>query len=147
MINIARFTHPIKLGVIGLALCLWLDPAAAAVVAVVSSKSQVSTLGKNQVADLFLGKLHSFPNGEPAIPVDQDEASAVRDEFYSRFTGKSAAQVKAHWSKIIFTGRGHPPKTVSNSAEVKRLLAENPNMIGYVEAELVDGSVRVLGLQ
>ncbi len=147
MTDIIRFANPIKLGAIGLALCLWLNPAAAEVVAVVSSKSTVSTLSKNQVADLFLGKRYRFPNGEPAIPVDQDEASSVRDEFYSRFTGKSAAQIKAHWSKIIFTGRGQPPKSASGSAEVKRLLAENPNMIGYVEADRVDGSVKVLVLQ
>ncbi|MEQ1591743.1 MAG: phosphate ABC transporter substrate-binding protein [Thiobacillaceae bacterium] len=147
MTDIMRFANPLKLGVIGLALCLWLDPAAAEVVAVVSSKSTVTMLSKNQVADLFLGKLHSFPNGEPAIPVDQDEASSVRDEFYSRFTGKSAAQIKAYWSKIIFTGRGQPPKSVSSSAEVKRLLVENPNTIGYLEADRVDGSVKVLVLQ
>jgi ABC-type phosphate transport system substrate-binding protein len=52
--------------------------------------------------------------------------------------------VKAHWAKIIFTGRGHPPEEAPNSVEVKKLIDKNPNAIGYIENNLVDGSVRVL---
>jgi ABC-type phosphate transport system substrate-binding protein len=118
--------------------------ATADVVVVVSSKSQVVTLSKSQVTDIFLGKSARFPDGSPAVPIDQAEGTAVRDEFYSSFAGKSAAQIKAHWSKIIFTGRGQPPKSVSNSDATKRLLAENPHAIGYIERNLVDNSVKVL---
>jgi ABC-type phosphate transport system substrate-binding protein len=118
--------------------------ATADVVVVVSSTSQVMTLSKSQAVDIFLGKSARFPDGSPAVPIDQAEGTAVRDEFYSSFAGKSAAQIKAHWSKIIFTGRGRPPKSVSNSDATKRLLAENPRAIGYVERNLVDNSVKVL---
>ena len=78
------------------------------------------------------------------MPIDQVEGSAARDEFYLTFAGKSPAQLKAHWSKIIFTGRGQPPPEVANGGEVKKRLAENPNAIGYIERNLVDGSVRVV---
>ena len=117
------------------------------VVAVVSSKSCITTLSKNQVSDIFLGKSAHFPDGSAAVPIDQAEGAAVRDEFYGNFAGKSAAQIKAYWSKIIFTGRGQPPKAVSNSAEIKRLLAQNVNAIGYIERSLVDDSVKVLAQQ
>lgn len=113
------------------------------VVAVVSAKSQVTNLNKDQVVNIFLGKTTLLPNGEQVVPIDQPEGSAARDEFYARFAGKSAAQIKAHWSKIIFTGRGQPPTEVSNSIEVKKRVAENLNAIGYIEESMVDGSVRV----
>jgi ABC-type phosphate transport system substrate-binding protein len=119
-------------------------PAADDVVAIVSAKSPVTGLTKNQVMDLFLGRASHFPDGAQALPLDQFEGSAVRDEFYERFAGKSAAQVKAHWSRIIFTGKGQPPKEIPGSAEVKRLVVENPRAIGYVERSQVDGNVRVL---
>ena len=51
--------------------------------------------------------------------------------------GKSPAQMKAYWSKIIFTGRGQPPKEVPNSAAVKKGIVENPAVIGYVELNMV----------
>jgi ABC-type phosphate transport system substrate-binding protein len=131
-------------GVIALALSVGTGAARADVVAVVSSKSSVTVLSKNQVVDLFLGKASRFPDGEQAVPIDQVEGSAARDEFYAKFTRKSAAQVKAHWSKIIFTGRGQPPKEVSDSVEAKKQVVQNPKAIGYIERSLVDGSVRVL---
>lgn len=135
---------PIGLTLIGLALSLGASAAAADVVAVVSANAPVVTLSKNQVVDIFLGKASRFPDGRLAVPIDQDEGSVARDEFYATFAGKSPAQLKAHWSKIIFTGRGQPPLAVSNSIDVKNHVAATPNSIGYIEKNLVDGRVKVL---
>jgi hypothetical protein len=56
----------------------------------------------------------------------------------------SPAQIKAFWSKVIFTGRGQPPITVATAAEAKKLLSTNPNAISYVDQTLVDSSLRVV---
>jgi len=58
------------------------------------------------------------------------KGSAARDEFYLKLAGKSPAQMKAHWSKIIFTGRGQPPRQAGSNAEAKKAIADNPNAIG-----------------
>jgi ABC-type phosphate transport system substrate-binding protein len=135
----------IRWTIIGLGLCLAMAGAGEAdVVVVVSSKSAVSTLSKDQVTDIFLGKTARFPNGAPAVPMDQVEGSAARDEFYATFANKSPAQIKAHWTKIIFTGRGQPPKSVSNSVEVRKLIAANPQAISYIERSALDSTVKVL---
>lgn len=117
------------------------------VVPVVSARSPVKALSQDQLADIFLGKTSRFPDGTQAVPIDQAEDSPQRDRFYQQFTGKSPAQVKAHWSKILFTGRGQPPKQVPGSAEAKRAIADNPNAIGYIEPRLVDDSVRIVALR
>ena len=127
----------------GFALSLPANGAVAEVVVVVSAKNPV-TLTKHQVMDIFLGKLHRFPNDGRAIPVDQAEGSATRDEFYLEYSGQSPAQIKAYWSKLIFTGRGQPPQEAANGLQVKKFIAEHPNAIGYIQANLVDSSVRVL---
>jgi ABC-type phosphate transport system substrate-binding protein len=134
----------VGLFVLWLFLCSSGGVAAAEEVAVVSAKSPVTALTKDQVVDIFLGKASHFPDGSPAVPIDQAEGSPARDEFYLKFAGKSPAQVKAHWSKIIFTGRGQPPREVSSSIEEKKRIVENPNAIGYIERAMVDSSVKVL---
>ena len=135
----------VRLTLIALALSLSASAAALAdVVAVVSSTSSVMMLNRTQIADIFLGRTTRFPDGSPAVPIDQTEGTLVRDEFYTKFVGKSAAQIKAHWSKIIFTGRGQPPKAVSNSSETKKLVVANPNAIGYIEQNMIDTSVRAV---
>jgi len=130
--------------VIGLALSLSSTVVEADVVAVVSAKSPITTLDKSQVAGIFLGKASRFSNGVQAVPIDQAEGSAVRDEFYGKVTGRTAAQIKAYWAKIIFTGRGLPPPSVSNDTEMKKRISENPGAIGYIDRSLVDSSVRVV---
>ena len=129
---------------IALSLSFGSARAVAEVVAVVSAKNPVTTLNKNQVTDIFLGKSSRFPDGSPAMPVDQSEGSTTRDEFYATVANKTPAQVKAHWSKIIFTGRGQPPKEVVNSSEVKKLLTGNPAAIGYIDKSALDASVKPL---
>jgi hypothetical protein len=84
------------------------------------------------------------PTGQQALPIDQSEGVGARDDFYGKVTGKSPEQIKAHWSKIIFTGRGQPPKTVPDGVEVKRRVAISANAIGYMDRALVDGSVKIL---
>jgi ABC-type phosphate transport system substrate-binding protein len=128
----------------GLVLSLAAGMASADVVAVVSANSTIMTLSKTQVTDIFLGRVSRFPDGAQAVPIDQAEGSTVRDQFYVKVAGKSPAQVKAFWSKIIFTGRGQPPKAVLNSIEMKKLIVENPAAIGYIESQLVDDTVRVV---
>jgi ABC-type phosphate transport system substrate-binding protein len=136
----------IRIGLIlvGMASCQPSRASAGGIVAVVSAKSPVTALSRNQVVDIFLGKASRFPDGTEAVPIDQAEGAPARDEFYRDFADKSEAQLKAYWSKIIFTGRGQPPEAAANGREVKKFVAENPGAIGYIEQGMVDSSVKVV---
>ena len=141
--------HPLFKRITGFTLiCLALNfgtsAATAEVVPVVSAKSSISALSKNQIVNIFLENRGRFPDGSPALPIDQEEGSTERNEFYTLYANRSAAQIKAHWSKIIFTGRGQPPKTVPNSSDVIKRIAENPHAIGYIEKSLANDSVKVV---
>jgi hypothetical protein len=129
---------------LGLAFSLASMMTVADVVVVVSAKSATVTLSRTQLADIFMGRVSHFPNGARAVPIDQLDGSAAREQFYARIAGRTPAQMKAYWSKIIFTGRGQPPTEVSDGAELKRSLATNADAIGYMDASLVDASVRVV---
>lgn len=119
--------------------------AGAEVVVVVSAESPVSSLTDAQIANIFLGKTSRFPEGERAVPLDLPEGSPAREELYLKLAGKDSAQMKAHWSRIIFTGRGQPPSEVASAEVLKQRLAENPSAIGYLDSSMVDDSLRVLG--
>jgi ABC-type phosphate transport system substrate-binding protein len=110
--------------------------ASAEVVVVVNPASAAATMTTDQVADIYLGKSTAMK------PVDLAESSAVRGEFYQKVTQKDAAQVKAIWSRLIFTGKSIPPKEAASSADVKKLVAATPDGIGYIEKSEVDGSVK-----
>jgi ABC-type phosphate transport system substrate-binding protein len=130
---------------LGPALALLPSAALAAELAViVSARSNISMLSADQVAEIFLFQTNRFPNGSEVVPIDQDLGSPLRDEFYSKVTHRTPALVKAHWARLIFTGRGQPPAEVDGNAAMRRMIAENPGMIGYVERTALDPSVRAV---
>ena len=112
--------------------------ALAEVVVVVNPKAAESTMTKEQVAQFFLGKSSSM------TPVDQSESAPIRAEFYKKVADKDAAQAKALWSKLVFTGKATMPKEVADNAAVKAAVAANPKAIGYIDKSAVDGSVKVV---
>ncbi|WP_296951984.1 phosphate ABC transporter substrate-binding protein [uncultured Massilia sp.] len=138
---------PILLRRLGTALAFFLAAGAAHgadLVVIVSAKSAVTALRPDQVAAIFLGQTARFPDGVEAVPLDQRLGSPLRDAFYERVTSKTPALLKAHWSKLVFTGRGQPPAEIRDSAAVRRRVADDPDAIGYIERGAVDASVRVV---
>jgi ABC-type phosphate transport system substrate-binding protein len=110
--------------------------ANAEVVVIVSAKSSASTMTADDIANIYLGKSSSMK------PVDN--ATPVRSQFYTKVAGKDEAQVKAIWSKLVFTGKATPPKELASNADVVKAVAADPNAIGYVDKSAVDASVKVV---
>jgi ABC-type phosphate transport system substrate-binding protein len=113
-------------------------PASAEVVVIVSPKNPASRMFSEQASQFFLGKSNLF------TPVDLPESSAVRAEFYKKVADKDTAQVKALWSKLVFTGKATAPKEYASAAEVKKAVAADPKAIGYIEKSAVDDTVKVI---
>lgn len=111
-------------------------------VVIVSARSPVAALRPDQVADIFLGQAGHFPHGAEAIALDQGIGSPLRDEFYAKVASKTPALLKAYWTKMIFTGRGKPPREAPNSAAVRKQVADDPALIGYIDRVALDASVR-----
>lgn len=140
---------PRQLSVIGctLVLSLLMGTASAQVVVVVSARTQLDALTRAELSDIYLGRMDRLPNGEPVIPVDQAEDSPAHQAFYRDYLGRSTAQIKAHWSKLIFTGRGLPPRAVADGTAAADFVAETPNAIGYVDAGLVDDRLQIVSIE
>jgi ABC-type phosphate transport system substrate-binding protein len=108
------------------------------IVVIVNPQNPATRMHTEQAAQFFLGKSTMF------TPVDLPESSAVRNEFYKKVTDKDASQVKAIWSKLVFTGKATMPKEYRSAAEVKKAVAGDVNAIGYIEKSAVDSSVKVI---
>ncbi|MCU6501761.1 phosphate ABC transporter substrate-binding protein [Rugamonas sp. A1-17] len=113
-------------------------------VVIVSARNPVSVLRSEQVADIFLAQTGRFPGGDEATALDLPVGSPLRDEFYNKVAARSPALMKAYWTKMVFTGRGQPPRELANSIAVRKMVAENPAMIGYIDRAALDGSVKAV---
>lgn len=123
-----------------LASGVWLAAApvfAAEIVVIVNPKNPATRMFSEQAAQFFVGKSSLF------TPIEHS-GGPLRDEFYKRVLDKDATQVKAIWSKLVFTGKGTAPKEYGSSAEVKKAVAADTSAIGYIEKSAVDDSVKVI---
>lgn len=124
-----------------LAGALLLPALASAEVVVIVHPSVSASGSQGDVANLFLGKATAL-GGTALEPVDQEDGSDAREEFYQKATGKSPAQLNAYWSRIVFTGKGQPPRAVGDDDAVKEAVAKNKSLIGYIDADALDSSVK-----
>lgn len=115
-----------------------LPVSAAEIVVIVSKQNPATRMFSEQASQFFLGKSSLF------TPVDQADGSAIRNDFYKKVADKDAAQVKALWSKLVFTGKATPPKEYASSADVKKAVAADPKAIGYIDKSAVDDTVKVI---
>ena len=109
--------------------------AQAEIIAVVNN-ANATALTKNDVSRIFLGKMKKY------TPVNMSSGNALRAEFNKKALKKSSNQVKAYWSKLVFSGKGTPPKELASDAEIKAFVASNPNAIGYIDIASLDGTVK-----
>ncbi|GIX37724.1 MAG: hypothetical protein KatS3mg127_0963 [Silanimonas sp.] len=127
------------LAIAALALAFAL-PAHAGKVVVAANSSQ-GPLDKAAVQAIFLGRTPTV-GGQPAVIVFQK--GPVRAQFEDGVLGRSGAQLTSHWSRLVFTGRAKQPEEVADDAAVKAKVAATPGAIGYISADAVDSSVKVV---
>lgn len=105
---------------------------------IVNPKNTLAHLPPEQAAQFFLGRSTLLR------PIDLAETSPLRADFYQKVAGKDQDQVKAIWSKIVFAGKGLPPKEYNTSSEVRKAVAADPAAIGYIDRAAVDDTVKVI---
>jgi len=125
------------------ALLSGISLASAAQVVVIVNPKAAGSPSAEQVAALYLGKSGSLPGGIRQA-LDLPDASPLREPFYTKATGKNAAQVKAIWARLAFSGKATPPKELPSAAEVKKHVAANADAIGYIDKASLDGSVKAV---
>lgn len=140
--NIKTFSKTLTGVAFGCAISL----SAFAEVVVIVHPSNDASFSQKAVQRIYLGKEKKFSDGNEVLPINQAPSSSVRESFDSDTLGRSTTQVAAYWSKLVFTGKGIPPKELDSDAAVIAIVAENPNAIGYIDSASVTGAVKAVSL-
>ncbi|AUM11557.1 phosphate ABC transporter substrate-binding protein [Ketobacter alkanivorans] len=117
--------------------------ASAEVVVIVNANSSLNSASSGDIQQLFLGKRNDI-GGVSATPVDQAEGNEARATFYEKVVDKTPSQLNAYWSRLIFTGKGKPPKQYFDDAEVLETVLEDDEAVGYIDSASVAEGVKVI---
>ncbi len=126
-------------------ICLWASAAHAEpdITIIANSKNDLGSLTRKQIADIYMGRVTSLPNGSVPLPLDYQGDSAVRARFYQSITGKNMAQINAYWARLSFTGQANPPRRLADKATIMQVVGKNQGALGYVDSVAPDADANV----
>lgn len=133
-----------------LLLCLeWPATSFADVAVIVHPDSPVQSMTPRQVSDLYLGRARSFDLEDQSNTVlasiyEQPADSVVREAFFRTLNGMRISQVNAYWARLRFSGEMLPPASLSDMRTAIDVVAHNKNAIAYVDAKMVNRTVKVV---
>lgn len=119
------------------------SPAHADVYVIANASSGLSSLSRQQVADIYLGRTRSLGD-HPATLYDQPDDQPAREQFFRLLVNMPLPQVNAYWARLSFTGRQSPPHILPDETAILQAVRRTPGAIGYVTAPPNDPSIRVL---
>ena len=125
-------------------LILLFSVATYAEVVVIVHPSNNNSFTKEEIESLFMVKKSSFADGSKASAYYLSADDVARHQFDEKVLGKSSSQLKAYWSKLVFTGKGTPPPELSNSSDAVAKVAGDASAIAYVDKAAVKEGVKVV---
>ncbi len=112
--------------------------SALANIVVIVNPANSSSVNADEIVRIYTGRSNAFN------AVNLAESVPLRAQFDEKGVGRTSAQLKAHWSKLVFTGKGTPPAELSSEEAVLEFVANNPQAIGYVSVGKVTDAVKVV---
>ncbi len=110
-------------------------------VVIVNAQNRTQSLSASDVRKLFLGKSRVLPDGSRAVLVSYEP---IRSEFNQRALRKKDSQVKAAWSRLLFSGRAEPPREFGSARDAIAFIATNPSAVGYIDEDDLTDDVKVV---
>jgi ABC-type phosphate transport system substrate-binding protein len=95
--------------------------------------NEYDNLTRKQIADIYMGRITSLPNGTIPLPLDYQGNSDVRARFYQSITGKNMSQINAYWARLSFTGQANPPRRLADKAAILQVIEKNQDALGYID--------------
>jgi ABC-type phosphate transport system substrate-binding protein len=118
-------------------------PAIAGELAIIVHPGRDAHPTRAELAEVYLKTRRFWDDGEPIIPVNRNSGSPARALFDRAVLGEDEHELLVYWNRQYFRGV-LPPATFASDEAVKRFVASEPRAIGYIDASLVDPSVKVV---
>jgi ABC-type phosphate transport system substrate-binding protein len=116
-------------------------------VVIVHPSNGPAALDRQFVAEAFLKKVTTWPNGDVIHAVDLPPGSAARRQFSEEVLRRSIQEVKGYWQQRIFSGRDVPPPELEKEEDVVAYVLKHDGAIGYVSRSTPLGGAKAVVVQ
>lgn len=110
-------------------------------ISVVVGKNVDIKISEDDVKAFFSANKFKYSDGTDVHIADQPNAE-ISTKFYEKLLGQSKTKIAQRWMKLVLSGQATSPGKYKSDDEVKKAIAENPGMIGYIQTSSLDDSVK-----
>jgi hypothetical protein len=137
-----------KLKLILLPILFVASTAKAELLVVASTESALVHLSPSEVKTLFLGNpiLGGSVDYRPLERINPTDPN-LKNQFLEVIMSMRPGELKAYWSRKIFTGRGTPPQEAKTVEQLRDSLGKEPNLVTYVSRNEFDPKTMKLLLE
>lgn len=121
--------------------------AAQAVDVIVNPGVSVSAVSASTARAIFAMKLSQWPDGKPVRVFVLGDDTLGHQSLCKQVLDLYPYQIREAWNRLIYTGIGQAPATVSTEEEMLRKVASTPGAIGYVMKAEKNETIRALAIR
>ena len=105
------------------------------------------TLSRSSLRAIFGMRLHTWPDGSAIRVFVMPDDAPLHAAFSKEKLNVFPYQLRSAWDRLVFSGTGQAPITVTSPEEMLAKVANTPGAIGYLPKSKSDSSVHVLQIK
>lgn len=105
------------------------------------------TLSKSSLRAIFGMRLQTWPDGTAIRVFVMPDDTPLHATFSKEKLNVFPYQLRLAWDRLVFSGTGQAPDTVSSPEEMLARVASTPGAIGYLTKSKADSRVNVLQIK
>ncbi len=113
---------------------------------IVNDSVSVDTVKRDELKRIFLGKKVKW-NSNQSIKVAVLKKGDMHENFLRTYIRKTSAQFNYYWKKLLFTGKGLPPKSFTSENEIIQYVSSTVGAIGYASSGIQKDGIKVITIK
>lgn len=105
------------------------------------------SISANALRAIFSMRMKTWPNNKLVKVYVLPDDHPLHQMFSKETLNVFPYQLRANWDRLVFSGTGQAPTTVSSYEEMLRRIASTPGSIGYLESSFISDDVYVLQIK
>lgn len=116
-------------------------------IVVTHPSNPLSKISESTLRAIFGMRMAEWPDGTPITVFVLDQNDRQHHEFCKNVLHVFPYQLQRNWNRLIFSGSGQAPVSLSSSQEMLERIRNTPGAIGYLPEDKVNDKVRILSVQ
>ncbi|WP_306462159.1 hypothetical protein [Onishia niordana] len=106
-----------------------------------------TSLNRDTARAMFAMRQRTWPNGQALRVFVLPNDHSAHERFAKQGLSVYPHQLQLSWDRVVFSGTGQAPTTVTSQIEMLERIANIPGSLGYIDREHLDDRVQVISME